>query len=567
MTVHLSDYKHLFRGEDATLALQEALYQCKTHPGSTLKLGGGTLNFSGKYAYQKEYYISNNDYSRKNIIFPLIGMTDTVIDGEGAELLFEGEVLPFVVDGSSGVKIKNLSIDYPHPYFFQADITAAAEDFLELEFDESQFDATVEDERVIFTNKGNGFKVKTGRVMVMEFDKDTTAPSSSIPAYHLYMFDESDGWFLERMYRYVKPKQLASNKIRFDGHFGHIHNVGNKLICTCGPGRRCPGMLLNDSSDTVIENVTMYSSAGMGIVGQLCENITLSGVKMIPNKAKGRYLSVNADATHFINCTGAVRLEGCIFTNMLDDALNCHGNYLKIAEVIDSHTLLATFGHHQQQGVNVIRVGDAINLVDNLPMTPIARLTVKASTLISSTFVRVEFEEELPEIKDGFTLENFTRMPELYINNCESGYNRPRGFLPSTWKKTVITNNTFYNMNTAIHFTGDSNSWFEAGGVRDVTVKGNRFVNSAYAGGSVIAVSPHLKDMDTLYHSGIVIEDNYFELHEKRFLAAKNVDGLIFKNNTYKQNDSLPAHGEAGEGGFKLEPSCANTDIEPVKEI
>ena len=100
MIIHLSDYQHLFQEDDATLAVQEALYVCRKHPGSILKLGGGQLHFHPRYAFQKEYYISNNDYSRKSIIFPLIGMQDLTIDGEGAELLFHGEVLPFVLDHS-----------------------------------------------------------------------------------------------------------------------------------------------------------------------------------------------------------------------------------------------------------------------------------------------------------------------------------------------------------------------------------------------------------------------------------------------------------------------------------
>lgn len=135
MVVHLQDYQALFDGEDVTLAVQEALFACAKHPGSTLKLGGGTLHFYPKYALEKEYYISNNDYSRKSILFPLRDMNGITIDGEGAELLCHGTVLPFVVDHSRDVTIQNLSIDYPHPFFFQARIIESKEDSLELEYD------------------------------------------------------------------------------------------------------------------------------------------------------------------------------------------------------------------------------------------------------------------------------------------------------------------------------------------------------------------------------------------------------------------------------------------------
>ena len=37
MIIHLSDYQYLFQKDDATLAVQEALYVCRKHPGSILK--------------------------------------------------------------------------------------------------------------------------------------------------------------------------------------------------------------------------------------------------------------------------------------------------------------------------------------------------------------------------------------------------------------------------------------------------------------------------------------------------------------------------------------------------
>lgn len=566
MIIELKNYLHLTENNDATLALQEALHVLKNHPGSTLKLGGGEYHFYKKYAFEKEYYISNNTYSKKSIIFPIIDMENVTIDGEGADLLFHGEVLPFVLDNSKNVVLKNFKIDYPHPYFFQGEITAAAEDFVEITFDTNQFNARVDGDFLTFFSKEDGWETKKDRLLTTEFDKKTSAPSSHITPYFLYLPQKSDGSFLENMYRFVKGTQLAENKIRFDGHFKHIHNVGNILVGTCAPGRNCPGILINRSKDTLIKDVTLHSTLAMGIIGQISENVTLDTVKTVPRQGSGRYLSVNADSTHFVNCTGAIRYENCTFTNMLDDAGNVHGNYLKIAKIIDSHTLLLTFGHPEQEGVNIFDKDDVVRLVDNKKMTEIACVTVKDSKLISSKYVRLETVEELPELKDGNTVENFTKMPELYINNCVSGYNRPRGFLPSTWKKTVITNNTFFNMSCGLHFTGDSNDWFESGHVEDVLIKNNKFKNSAYAGGYAIVIDPHVLEGDTPYHRNIIIEDNEFEMHEERFLIAKFVKNLVFRNNRFIKNENLPSHQKFNENGIIVTDSCVDVIVEDVKK-
>ena len=564
MNIKLSDYLYLKEGNDCTLAVIEAIHNLKD--GDTLLLGGGEYHFYAKYAFEKEYYVSNNTYSKKSIIFPLLNLSNITVDGEGASLLFHGEVVPFVLDGSKNVTLKNFTVDYPIPFFFQAEITAAAEDFIELTYDNTQFAAKADGRSITFYSEEDNWSYTYDRLLTSEFDRSTSAPSAYISPYFLYMREESDGSFLEGMYRYVTSSTVSENKLRFDGHFKHLHNVGNMLVATCGPGRKCPGIIINRAEDVLIKDVTLHSTAAMGIIAQLSKNITLDTVKTVPRENSGRYLSVNADSTHFVNCSGFVKYQNCVFTNMLDDAGNVHGNYLKIVKVIDKHTLLLTFGHGDQEGVNIFDAGDAVRLVDNMKMTEISCVTVKESSLISSKYLRLTTVEELPELKEGNTVENFTKMPELYIDGCISGYNRPRGFLPSTWKKTVITNNTFFNMSCALHFTGDSNDWFESGHVEDVIIRGNKFKNSAYAGGSAIVIDPHVLEGNTPFHRNIIIEDNEFEMHEERFLIAKYTKNLVFRNNRFIRNESLPSHEVTGENGIIIHETCTDTLVELPKE-
>ncbi len=565
MLIKLNDYKHLFIDDDATLALQEALIACARNPGATLKLGGGTLHFYKKFAFEKEYYISNNDYSKKSIIFPLIGMKDITIDGEGAELLFHGTVLPFVIDNSQNITITNLSVDYPHPFFFQAKITAADEHSLELTYDTEEFSAEIRNHEMVFFSKNDGWEMAKDKLLACECEADTKAPSAYISPYFAYFKDADDGSFLSSMYRYVKPEQLAPGKIRFTGELKHKHTVGNMWVCTFS-GRENPGIFGNRSKNIQIKNVTLYHTASMGVICQLCENVTMEKLSTVIRPDSGRYLSVNADSTHFVNCTGAIVYESCIFTNMLDDAGNTHGNYTRFVQALNANSLLATFGHFQQKGINLYDRGDRIHIVDNLSMQTLATLTVKDSFLISEDYIRLEFEENLPQMKDGYVIENFTKMPELYIHNCICGHNRPRGFLPGTWRKTVITGNTFYNMMCGLHFTGDSNDWFESGPVNDVLIKGNNFKNAAYTGGAAIVISPQIKEGAMPFHKNIIIEDNIFELHEERFLSAQYADGLIMRNNKFIKNSDLPAHKKVGENGISIY-HCSNTDAEPPKQV
>jgi len=565
MIIELKDYKHLFEGNDATLAVQEALLACKAHPGSTLKLGGGELHFYKKYAFEKEYYISNNDYSKKSIIFPLIGMKDLTIDGEGADLLFHGEVLPFVLDGSETITLKNFTVDYPQPFFFQADITAAGEDFLELQFDTREFNVRVEGRELVFFSPIDHWEKRSSKVLVTEFEQETKIPSAYQRPYIVYLPEEKEDSFLGGFFRYLTATQSAPNCLRFDGDLKQIHTVGNKWVCTFSMDRDYPGIFGNRTKDILIQDVTLYQTYSMGVICQLCENVTMEHLKTVPREGSGRFLSVAADATHFVNCSGFVRYEGCTFTNMLDDAGNVHGIYTRYARMINEHTILVTYGHYQQKGQNLYDPGDHVRIIDNRDMTTVADMTVKCSSLLSGDFLRLEFEELLPEMLDGFTVENYTRMPELYINNCFSGYNRPRGFLPATWKRIEITNNVFSNMEPAIHMTADCVDWFEAGPANDVLIKGNHFKNAAFTGGPVLLIGPNTKSCKEPFSKNILIEDNLFEMNDERFLVVDHVENLVFRNNRFIQREDLPAHQKIGENGFAIGEHCKDVVIEEMK--
>jgi len=565
MKIYLKDYQNLFIDGDATLAVQKALLDCKVQGADTLCLGGETLNFYAKYAFNKEYYISNNDYSRKSIIFPIIDMENFTVDGEGADLLFYGSIMPFAIDNSKNITLKNFTVDYPYPYFFQAEITKATDSLIEMTYDKKEFNAHIEGRQMVFTLP-NGERFESDRMLNCEIDINTKAPSHYIPPYFACFRLKEDTDFLAGMNRYLTPTQVNENTIRFEGKFGHTHNVGNYWLCTFGD-RTNPAVFGNKTKNITVKNVTLYASCSMGLICQLCENILMEDFNTVPREGSHRLLSVNADSTHFVNCTGFVRYEHCKFTNMLDDAGNCHGNYIPFERKLDGKTLLCTFGHFQQQGVNIFDENDKVYIINNITMLPVAEMTVKASTLISKNYLIVEFFEDLPEMEKGFTIENFTKMPELYINNCECGANRTRGFLPSTWRKTVITNNTFYNMSCALHFTGDCNDWFETSRNEDVQISGNSFKNSAYAGGPVIAITPNARQKETMYHKNFVIENNTFELHEERFIQGTNVENLVFRSNRFIKNSSLPSHEQVNAQGIWFDEHCKGLVIEQPVEV
>lgn len=566
MIINLTDYLRNSGSEDAVPAVLHALADCRNFEDPVLKLGGGTLHFYSSDAHCMDCFISNNDSGEKRVAFPLLDFQNLTIDGEGALLLFHGEILPFVVQNCKNLRLTNFTIDYPRPQYFQGIISAAGPDFLEINYDASEFNIDLREGMFRFCCPEEGWCFERGRVLCTEFESDTRAPSAYIPPYFACANPESGHPFLQNMNCYVSAQTVSPGCIRLSGNFPRLHTVGNGWVCTFGV-RKNPGIFCNRSEDILLENITFHAACSMGIIGQLCHNITLLGVKACVQDGSKRFLSVNADATHFVNCTGLIRYDGCHFTNMMDDAGNVHGNYLKVIKKADPHTLLLTYGHPQQFGINVLSEGDLLYLVDNRNLERITALTVENTEEEGSDRVILRTKQPLPEVAEGFVIENYSAMPEVEIRNCISGHNRPRGFLIHTNKRAVIENCTFFNMSYAIHIAGDCNSWYESGPVEDVQIRRNCFCNAAYTGGPVIAVEPNLTPTASGYHKGVLIEDNMFELHEERFLLAAGIENLVFRNNRFVRNESLPMHPVVGEKGILLGSACKNLNIEQPIEI
>ncbi len=558
MDIYLKNYRSLWDGKDAVPAIQAAL--ADTNPGDTLYLGGELLHLYPTHTVRRPYYVSNNDYSEKNIAFDLRHKKDIVIEGEGVELMFHGHITPFVLDEAENITLKNFRIDYRNPFYIQARITDAGEDFTELTFDGDTFACKLKDGKLCFYSPEDRWESLENRVLVTEFD-DNGRPSPYLGPYFTVLGDiEKD--FLAGMYRYFTAEETAPNTIRLTGRIGYTHTVGNWWVCTFG-GRHNPGIFLTESKNVLLQDIDLYHTAAMGVIGQCSENITLERVRAMTRLGSGRVLSVSADATHFVNCSGKIVFRDCSFTSMLDDAGNFHGIYTITKEKVDEHTVSLTFGHPQQRGIALYRPGDIVRLVDNRTMQPYALLTVKNAELVSGEILRLTVEETLPtELRADHVVENHTRMPEVYLSGCTCGNNRPRGFLLTTCKKVVVEDCTFFNMNSAIECAGDANNWFESGPVTDVTIRNNHFEDSAYAGGNVITVCPVVHDNSGLpYHRNITIENNHFRLHEKRFLYARHTGNLIFRGNTYTEDLSLSAHGSSGDTGIIVH-DCTDAVIE-----
>lgn len=545
-------------GESQSAAMARAIETIRTTMGkgdrAVLKLAGGRYDFFPEDAARREYYISNHDQTKNKAVgLPLEDMHDFVLDGNGAELIFHGRMLPLSLVRSSGCTLRDFSIDFANPQIAQITIvendpergiTFSPAPWVEYEI--------AEDGNFMTYGPGWRFRHQYG----IAFEGDTR---------HI-VYRTGD-----MRCPIANVRKVGENRLLVPDWKDERLKPGT-VIALRGWERPAPGIFLTHSRNTRIEHVRVHYAEGMGLLAQLCENIYMDGFGVcLRGSDDARYFTTQADATHFSGCRGKITSINGLYEGMMDDAINVHGTYLKVVRRVDNYTLEGRYMHSQSWGFDWGFVGDKVQFVRSSTMeiagdaNEVAEITpldaVNADTgrgMDGAKTFRIRFRKPVPEEiteQAAYGIENLTWTPEVRFAGNTIRNNRARGTLFSTPRRVLVEDNLFdHTSGCAILLCGDCNGWYETGACRDVTIRRNRFVNALtnqfQFTNAVISIYPEIPDLagqKELFHGGkrgaIRIEKNTFETFDAPILYAKSVDGLVFRRNTIITNkDYKPFH-------------------------
>ena len=531
--------------KNASPVLQKALAKIKAEYKEgekvILRFPEGRYEFHEKGAAVREYYISNHDQTNpKKVGIALEDMKNLTLDGQGSEFVFHGRMLPVSLLRSENCLLKNFSIDFENPHIAQVKIVENdPQDGIVFE------PAPWVDYRIakdsIFEAYGEGWTMRHS--WGIAFDGDTK---------HL-VYNTSDIGCPTKGASEVAPRRIHAPGWK------DARLVPGTVVAMRGWGRPTPGIFLSHDVNTTIENVKVHYAEGMGLLAQLCENITLEKFGVcLKGDADPRYFTTQADATHFSGCKGKIVSCNGLYEGMMDDDINVHGTYLKVVKRVDDRTLVGRYMHGQSWGFEWGCPGDEVQFIRSNTMELVGKQNKiisirpydKEQTEGAREFL-ITFQEPVDQVineQSGFGIENLTWTPEVLFSGNVIRNNRARGSLFSTPRKTIVENNLFdHTSGAAILLCGDCNGWFETGACRHVIIRKNRFVNALtnlfQFTNAVISIYPEIPDLkgqQQYFHGGpeggIVIEDNEFETFDAPILYAKSVDGLVFRNNTIKLN-------------------------------
>ena len=447
-----------------------------------LRFPRGQYHFTREGAIEREYFISNHDHVGSRPIGLLLrGWRHVIIDGQGSELLFEDRMLPIVLDSCQDIELRHLTIDFTQPQITQLHIlrsdTASGIVFTPAPWvqwrltDKGQMESYGTNWHTT-PDHGLAFDPKTREILYRTSDM-------SFPNKDIRQLTRSEASTMGITGHHTSPLLYAP-------HWKDSHLPTGTVFAARTGYRPQPAIFITESRDIRLDHLRIHFAEGMGLLAQNSHDLTLEHFDVRLRPRSGRYFTTQADATHFVACTGKISVQHCRFENMMDDALNVHGVYLKVTAREGKHTLVGRFMHEQAFGYTWAAVGDSVRLVTSRDIQGFdgtfhvrSILPAEGASLTGARAVRITFEEELPADyipERQMSMENLTRTPSVTFAHNLVRHNRARGILINTPRPVLIEGNTFDHVSgSAILFSTDNNMWYESGQTRQVTIRHNLF--------------------------------------------------------------------------------------------
>jgi hypothetical protein len=211
-------------------------------------------------------------------------------------------------------------------------------------------------------------------------------------------------------WRDYRAEEIEKGRIRLHRRFARRPAAGNVLVLRHSE-RDHAGLFILDSKNISVEKVDLFHCAGLGLLAQYSENITLRHFNAVPSPRR-KVLSGHDDGAHISNCRGLILVEECRFHGLMDDPINVHGTSVRIIGRPAANRLLCKFMHEQSTGMTWGRPGDRVGFIEHETMRTLAQGVCSGYQAEDRDTFEVTFEAPAPTaLKLGDALENLTWSP------------------------------------------------------------------------------------------------------------------------------------------------------------
>lgn len=520
-------YFSSFKGKDTLEALSRAMEYLRLHSGSTLVIEPGTYILTSELARETQRTVMAGEYGsnpQRTMFSPSFeytrgmcfsGQRDTRVEAYGVTFLVDGFMEPISVRDCENVTLCGITVDHVRKPYSRGIIR----DVVPLNEDGSLKSGTV-----VFDPDCPNLPSSPRHLRTKYFDPATERE---------LMISIDGGEYIDS--HHVRYNFTSAEQLHDGVEFYTVHTYHSR-----------PAILIENASGITLEDVTIHSQPGMGVVGNRSENVTLRRLSVVPSL--GHHFSTNTDGTHFTSMSGLLRIEDCTFEYQGDDFVNVHNYYHEIVERHGDRVCCmqekTPDGTHAQS-LDYPDVGDCLELTSRQTMELIDTFRVVSCTPMPSEWMcRVELDHALPECTDGLVLSDVTRLPRLEVVGCHALCHHARSILVKT-RDVLIEGNTFRDVRgSAVHVAPEAH-WYEGVSPANVVIRQNRIIRCAESwqgdNSAGIMVYADSERPDSCPIKNITIEDNIIECpNTSHGILVKNVDGLrIARNKISSKNEPV----------------------------
>lgn len=531
-------YRQLAGCDNPALNFYNIMETCRREGVQRLVVEPGVYELDPQFCAQRNLCISNHGHNGpKRIAVVIENMEHFEIDFSGSTLICQGVMTPFALLNSRDITIRNVTLKNPTVPQFECRVIAHGEDYVDVENIHGLENVCMENGYLYAQTPDHLQYIPSCTV---EFNGATGE-----------MADGTDDLVLGTHVRTQRFQRLDEKRVRVY-HITRKPPVGDVLLFNV-MSRLGAGIFCHESQDLYFENVDICSCYGMGILAQLCHNVTLNRFNTC--REDGRFCTAGADATHFVNCTGLVTVENSSFMGQMDDALNIHGMYTRIVGKGEDWLMLREM-HPEATGIPIYHPGNRIQILPPDTLLPYTEKTVRSLEIINDECFKLYLNETTEDIQVGDDVENLTLNCDLIFRNCRVLDNRARGMLIGTPGKVIIEDCFFHSSGTAIKFESDGAYWFESGATRDVTIRNNRFEDCKYGGWGTAVIEFQAREKtekDRYFHGKVRVYGNTFTGREPELVRINNVAEFQFLDNALELEN---AYGILDHlGSVQLQPN------------
>ncbi len=481
----------------------------------------------------------------------LTNITDLEIVAEGVTFWFEPPMIhALLLEECRNVTVRGLSIDFTIPSWFQARVT---------EVDRA---------------------AKTIRATIMPgYEPRNANGEAEAEGQRAFMFYDVDGKFINHRH---SPgawqldgdgKSIVCRDIGLSGIPASLQ-AGDYVVASIRTGTalrssNCAGMRFED--------VNIWSSPGMAVNEGGGEGGNVyRRVRATRRPHTNRLHAFGADIFHLAGADRGPTLDRCELAYGADDNLNIHGSFGRVVHKVDAR-------HYHLQGPYA--AGDTIEFRDQLSVAllGIARVVSAKGTpdgpslpigdnLQAKGEVLVELDKPLELAPLSLVVLDGKRSAKGFVlRNCWLHDNFQRTLINGS-PGGLIENNTLQNVGQGLAIQFETwGPWMEGPFARDLTVRGNRFLDSPPDGAAIsVSLQPpgggsNARRFQARPVTNMTITDNDFARTSTTPLIFHNVDGLKVRGNCIDYPADAPnptGLGNTSDVNWLYLQDCENVSIQ-----